>query len=150
MYCRDVMKTTVIRCHEHESVSECARRMAEFGVGFLPVLDSRETVVGVVTDRDLALRVLGVERDRHALVRDVMSRDVQACHPEDSLRWAEERMAASHKSRLVVLDARGHCAGVLSLSDIARMDSGSRTGWLLNAVTRRDASGAVPARAAAS
>jgi CBS domain-containing protein len=147
MYCRDVMKTTVIRCHEHESVSECARRMAEFGVGFLPVLDGTETVVGVITDRDLALRVLGGEKDRHTLVRDVMSRDVQVCHPEDSVRWAEERMVASHKSRLVVVDARGRGVGVISLSDLARMDGGSRTGWLLNAVTRRDAAGAGAAHA---
>jgi CBS domain-containing protein len=137
MLCSDAMKATVVRCHEHESASECARRMNEFGVGFLPVVDRAQALVGVVTDRDLALRVLGTETPGHTPVRDVMTRDVHVCRPEESLASVEERLAACRKSRLVVVDAKRHCVGVVSVSDIARTDEGSRTGRVLSAVARR-------------
>jgi CBS domain-containing protein len=136
MFCRDLMKTRVIHGYEDESASVCARRMTEFKVGFLPVVDAAGTLVGVVTDRDLALRVLGRERPGNTPVRDVMTRQVHVCHPEEELREAEERMARCRHSRLVVVDASGRCAGVIALSDIARTDADSRTGWLLNALGR--------------
>jgi CBS domain-containing protein len=137
MLCSDVMKAPVVRCYEHETASECARRMSEFGVGILPVVDRLEALVGVVTDRDLALRVLGTETAGHTPVRDVMTRDVHVCRAEESLQSVEERLAACRKSRLIVVDAKHHCVGVISVSDIARTDGGSRTGRVLSAVARR-------------
>lgn len=135
MLCRDVMKTPVVHCFEHESSSQCARRMSDFNVGFLPVVDGSGTLVGVVTDRDLALRILGRELPGRTPVRDAMSRDVTVCRPEDDLRFIEDRMVTTRKRRLVVVNPKSQCVGVIALSDIARMDSQSRTGFLLNAVS---------------
>ena len=139
MLCRDVMKPEVARCLETLSVQACAQMMRDNNIGFVPVLDADKQVVGVVTDRDLALRVLAENLPPETPVGHVMTRDVRICHPEDELRAAEWKMSAVRKSRLVVADDRGRCVGVISLSDIAQADNRNRAGSVLRAVTRREA-----------
>jgi CBS domain-containing protein len=132
------MNTPVAVCAELLSVRACAEIMRDERLGFMPVLDAAQEVVGVVTDRDLAVRVLAQGLPPTALVGEVMTRDVRICHPGDGLQVAERKMASTMKSRLVVVDADGRCVGVLSLTDIAQADSRSRAGSLLRAVTRRE------------
>jgi CBS domain-containing protein len=139
MLCRDVMKSAVIRCHEADTVTACARMMRDQNIGFVPVVDADEQVVGIVTDRDLALRVLAEERAGATPVSDVMTRDVRVCHPEERMEVAEKKMAETRKSRLVVVGKGGRCLGVISLSDVARVESRRRAGGVLQAVTRREA-----------
>jgi CBS domain-containing protein len=138
MRCRDVMNAPVAVCTELLSVQACAEIMRDENLGFMPVLDAAQEVVGVVTDRDLAVRVLAEGLPPTALVGEVMTRDVRICHPGDGLQVAERKMASTMKSRLVVVDADGRCVGVLSLTDIAQADSRSRAGTVLRAVTRRE------------
>ncbi len=140
MRCRDLMKREVARCTEDLTVEACARMMRDNNVGFLPVVDGERQVVGVITDRDLALRVVAEGRAPDTAVGQVMTRDVRICHPEDTLQDAERRMGALRKSRLVVADDEGRCVGVISLSDVAQADSRRRAGGVLKAVTRREAS----------
>jgi CBS domain-containing protein len=144
MRCRDVMKKVVVSCHEGDSVTECARLMQESNIGFLPVIDAEGQVSGVVTDRDLALRVVGEMRDGATPVSAIMTRDVRVCRPEDDIRAAERKMAAVRKSRLAVVDARGHCVGVISLSDVAQVDTRARAGHVLYEITQRESHGPVP------
>jgi CBS domain-containing protein len=132
------MNTPVAVCAELLSVRACAEIMRDERLGFMPVLDAAQEVVGVVTDRDLTVRVLAQGLPPTALVGEVMTRDVRVCHPGDGLQVAERKMASTMKSRLVVVDADGRCVGVLSLTDIAQADSRSRAGSLLRAVTRRE------------
>jgi CBS domain-containing protein len=139
MLCRDVMKAEVARCLETLSVKACAQIMRDNNVGFVPVLDADKKVVGVVTDRDLALRVLAEDLPSETPVGRVMTRDVRICHPDDDLQIAEWRMSSLRKSRLVVADDEGCCVGVISLSDVAQADSRSRAGGVLRSVTRREA-----------
>jgi CBS domain-containing protein len=133
------MKRAVSRCHEADTVTECARMMREQNIGFVPVVDADEQVVGVVTDRDLALRVLAEGKAGPTLVSEVMTRDVRVCHPEDRIQAAERRMAETRKSRLVVVDESGRCLGVISLSDVAQVESRRRAGGVLQAITTREA-----------
>ena len=139
MFCRDVMKTTVHVCHEGDDVRTCARAMRDHNVGFLPVVDDEGRVSGVLTDRDLALRVVAEGLPADTPVTTVMTRDVRVCLPFDELRAAEDKMGAARKSRLVVIHGDGRCAGVISLSDIAQADTRSRAGQVLYEVTRREA-----------
>jgi CBS domain-containing protein len=139
MRCGDVMKTEVARCTETTSVRDCAQTMRDKRIGFLPVVDTDGQVVGVVTDRDLALRVLAAELPDATPVGRVMTRDVRVCRPADDLETAEWKMASTRKSRLVVVDDAGRCVGVISLSDVAQADSRDRAGGVLRAVTRREA-----------
>jgi CBS domain-containing protein len=143
MLCRDVMVKKVETCRESDSVAACATLMADRVIGFVPVLDAEDRVTGVITDRDIALRVVSRRLDLDTPVRDVMTRDVRVCRPDDDLVSAEDHMAEARKSRLVVVDAEGRCQGVISRSDIAQSDHGARAGRVLREVTRREA----PARA---
>jgi CBS domain-containing protein len=112
--------------------------MKDHNIGFLPVVDVDKRVVGVITDRDLAVRVLAEGLQRETPIGQVMTRDVRVCHPDDNLQEAEWKMSTTRKSRLVVTDDDGHCLGVISLSDIAQADT-RRAGGVLRAVTRREA-----------
>jgi CBS domain-containing protein len=138
MLCRDVMTTDVFTCHAGDGVAECARTMRDRNIGFLPVLDHHRRVVGVVTDRDLVLRALAEGREPDTPVSAVMTRDVVSCWPLDDLETAEACMAGGRKSRLVVVDEQGRCAGVISLSDIAQTEARARVGRILSAVTKRE------------
>ena len=139
MLCADVMKKDVRRCRETVSAADCARMMRDGNIGFVPVVDVHDEVVGVVTDRDLALRVLAERLPGETPVGTVMTRDVRVCHPEDEVQAAGRKMAQVRKSRLVVTDARGRCVGVISLSDVAQADSRAHAGGVLRAVTHREA-----------
>jgi len=144
MLCKDVMSRKVFVCHETDSAGECARIMRDHGVGFLPVLDAERLVSGVVTDRDLAVRVLAEGRSPRSPVSDFMTRDVRVSRATDTLRAAERRMAAVKKSRLVVVDDQRRCVGVISLSDVAQTDSRPLAGHVLYEVTRRRTTAAPP------
>jgi CBS domain-containing protein len=136
MLCRDVMKKAVV-CHEADAVDRCARTMRDRNIGFLPVVDAQGRVNGLVTDRDLAVRVLAEDLSLCTPVSAVMTRDVRVCRAKDSLRAAERRMAALKRSRLAVVDDDGRCVGVLSLSDVAQADSRSAAGHILYEVAQR-------------
>ena len=138
MLCRDLMRSNVATCSTADSVIRCAKLMNERNLGFLPVVDDTGRVAGVVTDRDLVLRVVATAASTGGAVSAFMTREVISCAPADELRLAEERMAASHVSRLVVLDAARRPVGVISLSDIAHAESRARAGKVLHEITQRE------------
>lgn len=139
MKCHELMKRPRV-CHEDDTVEKVARTMRSADIGFLPVVDGYNRVVGTITDRDLAIRVLADRLPPKTPVGNVMSTDpIASVFPEDDLSIAESRMARMKKSRLVVTDAYGHCLGVISLSDIGQTGDAVRAGRLLNAVTEREA-----------
>jgi CBS domain-containing protein len=140
MHCSDIMKTDVQCCGRDESVEAAAERMKERNVGFLPVCDDSGAVVGTITDRDLAVRVLGDHRKAsETLVHDVMTADVVCCSPEDDLSIAEDLMAQHRKSRIICADDRRLPVGIISLSDIARAEESPKASQLLEAVATREA-----------
>src|SRR5579863_10351449 len=99
MRCREVMNHVVVRVAPEDSVGHAARRMLEADVGFLPVCDEQGRVIGVLTDRDIALRVCGENgRSGETRVADVMTREVLSCRPGHPLGHAERIMRATRKS----------------------------------------------------
>jgi CBS domain-containing protein len=121
MRCEDLMRRPVLYLRRNHSAAFAARRMREANVGFLPVCDDRGHVLGVLTDRDLALRVCATERSStRTRVTDVMTREVIACRPEADVQVAEQLMEAHKKSRILVTSHDGKLQGVISLSDVAR------------------------------
>jgi CBS domain-containing protein len=138
MRCRELTHKTVVVCQEGDTVADCARLMRAHNIGFVPVLDGGDQVSGIVTDRDLALRVVADERSGDTPVSAIMTRDVRVCHPWDTLRAAERKMAEVRKSRLVVVDEDGHCVGVISLSDVAQADTRALAGHVLYEISQRE------------
>lgn len=141
MNCQDVMLTLVFKVRQETTVAECAQLMRDEALGFVPVMDAHDSVVGVVTDRDLAIRVVAEERPLSTPVSAVMSSGpFLTCKPYDDLHALEDQMAQTKKARALVKADDGALLGVISLSDIAqRESSAARTGKLLKEVTRREA-----------
>ena len=136
----EIMKIPVHRVLEDERVDRCARLMRDQSVGFLPVVDGFNRLAGVVTDRDLATRILAENRDGSTPVCDVMSSaTLVTCRPDDDLSIAEARMARYKVARIVVVDDLGHLKGVVSLSDISQQTDVVNAGVLLSVVTHREA-----------
>jgi CBS domain-containing protein len=138
MRCKDVMTTLVFRCHEDDPVQKAARLMLEEEVGFIPITNASGRLAGVVTDRDLALRVLAEGRPADTPVCSVMSLDgLLTCRPDDDLVAVVHRMETERKSRAVVVES-GQVVGVISATDIALTGGTRRAGSLMRALARRE------------
>src|SRR5438045_673494 len=137
MRCRDLMTTTVHACPGTATAYRCAQLMKNENLGFVPIVDAAQRLIGVVTDRDLAVRVLAAARPATVEVRKIMTADVVTCEPDDELALAEERMAERRIARIVVVGPYLRCLGVLSLSDVLRVEESRRVGEVLRTVTSR-------------
>lgn len=113
---------------------EAARRMSSEDVGSLPVVDG-ETLVGMVTDRDLVLHVIAKDLDPHKVaVADVCSGNPVTAGPEDSLEDALQRMASEQVRRLPVV-TDGRLVGILAQADVARAVRPESTGRLVEEIS---------------
>ncbi len=136
MKCSSIMNTGVECCRGDEVVETVAERMRKRNIGFMPVCDDIGSAVGALTDRDLAVRVLGERRDAaFTLVEDVMSLELVCCSPNDDLSVAEELMERSKKSRIVCVDEQRRPVGIISLSDIAHFEQSVRVAEILDAIS---------------
>lgn len=116
-------------------VREIAKRMVEGDVGALPV-KANGNIVGIVTDRDIACRAVAESGDVAKMTaRDVMSRDVVCCSPDDDIDVALEVMEAKQIRRLPVTDSHKTMIGMLSLGDISHKLSKDKSGEVLRAVS---------------
>jgi CBS domain-containing protein len=113
--------------------------MRDANVGFLPVCDDAKRVIGTLTDRDLAVRVLAEGLSPNSPTQGLYTREVVACRPENDLQKAEALMAQHQKSRIPCVDIEGRLLGVISLSDIAQRESSSRTAQMLQQISQREA-----------
>lgn len=139
MRCEEIMKRDVECVTPSDQVQLAARRMRDANVGFLPVCDPSRKVLGAITDRDIAVRIVADGRPPTTAIGDVMTREVVACRPEDDVRRAEELMGKQHKSRMIVADEQWRLLGVISLSDIAQVEDASRASQTMKQVTEREA-----------
>ena len=102
------------------SIREVAQRMLDQQSGFVPVADD-ETLIGVITDRDMALRTLAEGRNGKDPISSIMTRDILYCYEQDEIGDVLRQMREQRVQRLVVLDNPNDkdFIGVISLSDIA-------------------------------
>ena len=138
MLCEAIMKREVECVLPQATVQDAAARMRDDGIGFLPVCDESRKVLGTVTDRDLTTRVLAEGRAPSTRVDAVLTREVVACRPDDDLRRAEQLMGRHQKSRIMCIDGDGALVGVISLSDIAQREKGTRASQILREVSQRE------------
>lgn len=139
------MKRDILSLCLDDSAIAAATKMRDQSVGFLPVCDERMKVLGTITDRDIAIRVVAEQRDGSTPVSRIMTREVISCEPEDDLTEAAELMAAHGKSRIMCVSQDGRLVGVISLSDIAQFD-GAHAAIALNEIGRRESNRTAPNR----
>ena len=124
MKVRELMASSPITCRETATLGEAAQLMWEHDIGFLPVVDDKGGLAGVITDRDgyMAAYFQGVPLSAIP-VRAAMSTYVATVLPEAEVDEAELTMSDFQVHRLPVVDA-GKLVGVISLNDIARKAAG--------------------------
>jgi len=120
----DVMTAQVATARPTDTVREIASVMANVDSGAVPVVADGK-VLGLITDRDIVLRVVAVGGDLDAKAQDVMTPDVQSCSEDDNVADAAAQMASHQIRRLVVTGDKGKLVGILSLGDIA-LDYGAK------------------------
>ncbi len=121
MKVHEVLTRNPACCYPSSSALTAATIMQQRGIGVLPVVQDPFTprLVGVVTDRDLCLRVVAGGRDpANVWIRECMNEDPICCAVEDDVRYALELMEEHRVRRLPVLNAKREVAGILSLSDL--------------------------------
>jgi CBS domain-containing protein len=114
----EAMTAQVVTAKPSATIAEVARTMAEIESGAVPVIDDGK-VVGLVTDRDIVVRVVAKGVSPDTPVREVMTEGAETCREDDNLSDAAAAMASRQIRRLVVLNEAGNLAGILSLGDIA-------------------------------
>jgi CBS domain-containing protein len=122
MRCADVMTKDPACCVPTDTASRVAKIMKTEDVGSIPVCESRHSrrLVGIVTDRDLALHVVAEGRNASdTLVQDVMTRMPVACSPEDDLQKALDEMQRHQVRRIPVADGHGQLVGIIAQADVA-------------------------------
>lgn len=130
----EVMTRGVDLTDPDATLQEAAMTMAEEDVGFLPVGEN-DRVVGMITDRDIAVRAVAAGRDpRTTRVREIMTDRVLYCFEDEEIEMAAESMSREHVRRLPIVNRRKRLVGVVSLGDIAVKHNPAEAGRALSGV----------------
>ncbi len=126
-------------CTPDDSVIEVARVMQQHDVGVVPIIESQDTrrVLGIITDRDIVLRVVAEGRDPNEVisVRDVMTNEIVSLPPDADVLHAEELMKEHQLRRMLVVDENGCLVGIVSMADLARATDETQLGDTEKAIT---------------
>ena len=132
---QEVMTAEVFTVPATSSANDAARIMRDNDLGFLPVVQADNSVVGVLTDRDLVVRLLAEDLETSTAVDELMSADLVTCHAGDDLAICEYLMRQNQLKRMVVLGDDDQLAGVVSLADLAQNEDESQVGAVVADVT---------------
>lgn len=119
MKVREIMSPTVDSIDVRTSIFTAAQRMADDDIGAFPVLADGK-LVGIVTDRDIAVRAVANNISAGASVRQVMTTRVETCAPEDDVATVLALMSREQIRRMPVCDADDEVIGIVSLADAAQ------------------------------
>lgn len=134
----DLMTKSPAVCEPETRLTDVARMMVRHDCGAVPVVTSQSdpTPIGIITDRDIVVRVVAEGRSpAEHTVRDVMSRSVATVHGSDSLQTALDVMQENQVRRVPVINEQGHVIGILAQADIALNASSDQTAGVLREVS---------------
>jgi len=116
MQVKEAMSSDVKIANPNQSIRDAARLMAEMGCGSLPVGEN-DRLVGVITDRDIAVRAVAAGRSPKTAIRDIMSPEVKYCLEDADLDEVAQNMADIKVRRLPVLSHDKRLVGILALGE---------------------------------
>jgi CBS domain-containing protein len=131
----DAMTSEVQLCTPGDTLKDAAQAMAALAVGLLPVTDN-DRLVGMISDRDIAIRGIGMGRGPEARVGDVMTAEVRYCYDDQNLDEVSAIMGDIQVRRLPVLNRDKRLVGIIALGDIALAQAGNGTGAALSGISR--------------
>jgi CBS domain-containing protein len=127
MTVRDIMSESVFTCGPETTLRTVARLMRDTHCGMVPVADSRGSLKGIITDRDICLVSAGRARNAGDIaVHEAMTRNVATVMITDTIPMALAVMRTARVWRLPVVDAFGRLQGILSLEDVVATGLESR------------------------
>jgi CBS domain-containing protein len=130
----DAMTANVKIASPQQTIAEAAKMMAEIDAGALPVGDG-DRLVGMLTDRDIAIRAVAMGKGPQTPVQEVMSQEVLYCFADQDLDDVLQNMADTKVRRMPVLNREKRMIGILSLGDVALVDDPDATGEALSEIS---------------
>ena len=138
--CSEVMTKDPVVCMPSDPVADVARVMKEEDIGPFPIVEDPETrkLVGMVTDRDLVLRMVAEGRDsKTTKAEEVMSLKLVTCHADDDVQEALDAMSENQLRRIPVVDDENSIVGIIAQADIAtRVDQPEKTAAMVKKISR--------------
>ncbi len=136
----DVMTKNPVAALPDDTVASVAQLMKDRDIGPVPIVEDKisKKLFGIVTDRDLAIKVVAEGLDpRTTPVKDVMTRDVVTCHEEDEIEATLQAMSKHQLRRILVVDADGSLVGIIAQADVAtRMNEPEITGEVVKEISQ--------------
>jgi CBS domain-containing protein len=121
MIVKDVMNSAPATCAPDANLAAVIATMRDRNCGFVPVVDSHGSIVGVITDRDVCIATSSTHRPlTRVSAKETMSHPVFSCFQDENLKTVLVTMGKHHVRRLPVLNKTGHLEGVLSIDDIVQ------------------------------
>jgi CBS domain-containing protein len=138
--CNEVMTNNPVCCLPNDSVAKAAGLMKSRDIGSIPVIENEQTqkLVGIVTDRDLALKVVAQGRDpKTTKVEAVMTHNVVTCRADDDLQKALDAMAEHQLRRIPVVNNDNKIVGIIAQADVAtRVDQPEKTAEMVKEISQ--------------
>jgi CBS domain-containing protein len=134
---RDIMTPDPAVCSPNMTLDEVAQLMLHNDCGEIPVVDTADQLIGVITDRDIVCRVVAEGKNPSAhTVEQCMSHPVMTVRTDTPLDEVVSTMEMHQIRRVLVTDERGCCAGIIAQADVARSGSEQEVSQLVREVSR--------------
>ena len=137
--CSEVMTRDPVCATPGDTITRVAQIMKQQDVGSVPVVESNESkkLVGIVTDRDLVVKVLATGRGlENATIRDAMTSNPASCGDNEDVDRALKLMADRQVRRMPIVDGDGRLVGIIAQADVAtRVNRDHKTGELVEAIS---------------
>ena len=138
--CNEVMTKNPVCCLPDDIAAKVAQLMKSENIGSVPVIENEQTkkLVGIVTDRDFALRIVAEGLDaKSTKVEAVMTRKVVTCHVDDDLQKALDAMSEHQLRRIPVVDKEHKIVGIIAQADVAtRVDQPEKTAEMVKEISQ--------------
>jgi len=143
MKCGEVMTKDPVCSLPNTPVKKVAQLMKRENIGSIPIVEDEQTrtLVGIVTDRDLALKIVAKGRDANATkVGKVMTRQVVTCRAEDDVQKALDVMANNQLRRIPIVDDDNRIVGIIAQADVAtRLNQPEKTATMVKEISQFNA-----------
>lgn len=138
--CSDVMTKDPVCCLPEDLAAKAARLMKSENIGAVPVIENEQAkkLVGIVTDRDLALKIVAEGRSPSTTkIDEVMTAEVVTCHANDDAQKALDAMSKNQLRRIPVVDDNYRIIGIIAQADVAtRLAQPEKTGELVKEISQ--------------
>ena len=137
MNVKEIMTANPTCCKPDWTLRKAAQAMKDTNCGEIPVVDARQVLIGVITDRDIACRAVAEGCDPNSTcVEEVMSTPVVSCAPETSIEDCCRAMEENQIRRVPVVDDAGVCCGIVAQADVARFAPERKTAEVVRDVSK--------------